>query len=70
LYSWKKVQDQDKLWWFNDSANSNQVKTLEDAFLSWELKLNSVLDAIPPAYRQYSNKTTKNKNLARYVFGY
>lgn len=56
LYSWAKLLQSEKLWWFKGSSG-NHVMTLEDMFLSWESKLNSVIDAIPSSTRTPGNTT-------------
>lgn len=56
LYSWRKLLESEKLWWFKGSSG-NHVMTLEDMFLSWESKLNSVIDAIPSSTRAPGNTT-------------
>jgi hypothetical protein len=53
LFSWKKVKDYDKLWWVRGSSTpvTNDIITLEDAFIKWEIQLNNLLSEIPSTVR-------------------
>lgn len=63
LFSWKKVKDYDKLWWVRGLSTpvTNDIITLEDAFIKWEIQLNNLLSSIPSQTAKNGTVTTINQ---------